>query len=92
MDINQLGLPDESLLDHIDYRTHRRKINTIIIISIIICIILLILSTIFIYLFIKKEEFSSSIQHSTVSGQINIGNLGFHLLYLSLKDKYFNFY
>jgi len=88
MDINQLGLPDDSLLDHIDYRTYRRKINKILMISIIICFILLILSILFVYLFIKKQELSLSIQHSTISGQMNnlslIGNL-----ILSIKKDLF---
>jgi hypothetical protein len=52
MDINQVGLQDDSLLDHRDYQTHRGRINTIIM---TIYIILFILSAAFIYLFIQKE-------------------------------------
>jgi len=95
MDISEIGLPDDSLLDHIDYQTHRRKMNRIIIISMTICIILLILSTLFIYLFIKKQQLSSSIKQSTetsyiittLSRQINnlslIGNIHVFILLLN---------
>lgn len=68
MNLSDLGLIDEISIHNnheiLIHPTYREKIRKIFGLILIICIILFILSSIFIYIFIKKQELSSKINEN----------------------------